>query len=51
MFGIIITITFLLVLNKELRKALKLNEENTKEETQHCYLFISKYSLNIIQTF
>lgn len=34
MFGIIITIMFLLVLlNKELRKALKLNEENTKEET------------------
>lgn len=33
MFGVIITIIFLLVLNKELRTALKLNEENTKEET------------------
>lgn len=33
MFGIIITIMFLLVLNKELCKVLKLNEENTKEET------------------
>lgn len=33
MFAIIITIMFLLVVNKELRKALKLNEENTKEET------------------
>lgn len=31
-------VMFLLVLNKELRKALKLNEENTKEETLHCYL-------------
>lgn len=51
MFGIIITIVFLLVINKELHKALKLNEENTKEETQRCYLFFSKYFLNIIQTF